>query len=275
MSRISKCFATLKQKKCGAFIPYLEAHDPDYQTSLSLLKAMPKAGADIIEIGMPFSDPMADGSAVQKAAIRALKAGATMKKTLQMVTEFRMENQHTPLILMGYTNPIEYYGYEKFCQDAAKAGVDGLIIVDMPPEEIENIKPYAIKNQIDIIYLVAPTTSADRLTTILKEASGFIYYVSITGTTGTSTATNESLEKAIPMIKAASDLPIVIGFGLNTPEHTANAAKIADGAVVGSALLKTLESTLDSHNHATQDTVTKVIEHTKCLADGAHSVLKQ
>lgn len=275
MSRIEKCFATLKQQKRGVFIPYLEAHDPDYQTSLQLLKAMPEAGADIIEVGMPFSDPMADGPTVQEAAIRALKSGANMKKTLQMVTEFRADNQHTPIVLMGYTNPIEYYGYEKFCHDAAKAGVDGLIIVDMPPEEIENIKPYAVQNQIDIIYLVAPTTSTDRLKMILKEASGFIYYVSITGITGTSTATNESLQKAIPMIRAISNLPVVIGFGLNTPEHTANATRIADGAVVGSALLKTLASTLNENHQATKDTVTTVIEHAKRLADGAHSVLKQ
>ncbi|MDI2112742.1 tryptophan synthase subunit alpha [Commensalibacter nepenthis] len=274
MSRIAECFAALKQQKRGAFIPYLEANDPNYQTSLEILKALPKAGADLIEVGMPFSDPMADGPTVQAAAIRALQAGATMQKTLQLVTEFRNNNQHTPIILMGYTNPVEYYGYEKFCHDAAKAGVDGLIIVDMPPEEIDNIKPYAIEHGIDIIYLVAPTTSADRLKMVLKEASGFIYYVSITGITGTSTATNDSLQKAIPMIREASSLPIAIGFGLSTPEHTANAVKIADAAVVGSALLKTLTSTLDQHNQPTKDTVTKVIEHARSLAQGTHSVLK-
>ncbi|CAI3938200.1 tryptophan synthase subunit alpha [Commensalibacter communis] len=274
MSRIAECFAALKQQKRGAFIPYLEANDPNYQTSLEILNALPEAGADLIEVGMPFSDPMADGPTVQAAAIRALQAGATMQKTLQLVSEFRNDNQHTPIILMGYTNPVEYYGYEKFCQDAEKAGVDGLIIVDMPPEEIENIKPYAIKHQIDIIYLVAPTTSPDRLKLVLKEASGFIYYVSITGITGTSTASNDSLLKAIPMIREASDLPVAIGFGLSTPEHTANAVKIADAAVVGSALLKTLTSTLDEKNQPTKDTVTKVIEHARLLAQGTHSVQK-
>ncbi|MDI2091136.1 tryptophan synthase subunit alpha [Commensalibacter oyaizuii] len=275
MSRIAQCFATLKQQQRGAFIPYVEAGDPDYATALAILKAMPTVGADLIEIGMPFSDPMADGPTVQMAANRALKAGATMKKTLQMVSDFRTENQHTPIILMGYVNPIEHYGYERFCQDAAQAGVDGLIIVDMPPEEMDNIQTYAKQNHIDIIHLVAPTTSPERLKMILKDASGFIYYVSIAGVTGTKTATYDDLKKAIPHLRAVSNLPIAIGFGLSTPEQTANAVKIADGAVVASALLKTLASTLDENNRPTQDTVSKVINHTKLLAQGTHSVVKQ
>ncbi|EHD13402.1 tryptophan synthase subunit alpha [Commensalibacter intestini A911] len=274
MSRIEKCFATLKQQQRGAFIPYVESGDPDYQTALDILKAMPEAGADLIEIGMPFSDPMADGPTVQAAANRALKAGANMKKTLQMVTEFRQNNQETPIILMGYVNPIECYGYERFCADASKAGADGFIIVDMPHEEMDNIKPYTKQYHIDLIHLIAPTTPLERLQHILKEATGFIYYVSIAGVTGTKTATNEALQQAIPLVRKASSLPIAIGFGLSTPEQAANAVTIADGAVVASAILKTLESTLDSDNHATEHTLSKVIEHTKRLAEGTHSVKK-
>lgn len=270
MSRIASCFATLKQKKRGAFIPYVEAGDPDYQTALSILKAMPKAGADLIEIGMPFSDPMADGPTVQAAANRALKAGATMQKTLQMVKEFRQDNLTTPLILMGYVNPIEQYGYESFCHDAEQAGVDGLIIVDMPYEELDYIRPYANKHHIDLIRLVTPVTPQKRLEKILHDASGFIYYVSITGVTGTKTASQEDLQKTIPVIRSVSNLPIAIGFGISTPEQVANAVKIADAAVVASALLKTLETTLDSHHRPTQETVHKVIHHATQLAQSTN-----
>lgn len=274
MSRISERFSALKQAQKGAFIPYVEAGDPDYETAMAILKAMPDAGADLIEIGMPFSDPMADGPTVQAAANRALKAGANMKKTLQMVTEFRKQDQNTPIILMGYTNPVEHYGYERFCENAAKAGADGLILVDMPFEEMDNIKPYAQKHGIDIIHLVAPTTSPQRLKKILKDATGFVYYVSIAGITGTKTATIQALQEAIPQVRAATDLPIAIGFGLSTPEHIASALTVADAAVVASALLKTLESTLDQNQNPTSETITKVIQHTKRLAAGKQNVHK-
>lgn len=267
MSRIATCFNTIKQKKRGAFIPYIESGDPDYQTALTILKAMPQAGADLIEIGIPFSDPMADGPTVQAAAIRSLNAGTTVQKTLQMVQDFRQDNQTTPILLMGYVNPIEHYGYERFCQHAEQAGVDGLIIVDMPYEELSCIQPYAEKHHLDLIRLVTPVTPKDRLKKILKNASGFIYYVSITGVTGTKTASQEDLEKTIPVIRSISDLPIAIGFGISTPEHVQNAIKHADAAVVASALLKTLESTLNQDYHPTSETVKKVIQHVSQLAE--------
>ncbi len=267
MSRIASCFKNLKRKKRGAFIPYIESGDPDYQTALTLLKAMPIAGADLIEIGMPFSDPMADGPTVQAAASRSLKAGTTMQKTFQMVREFRQENQMTPIILMGYVNPIEHYGYETFCQDAEQAGVDGLIIVDMPYEELNCIQTYAKKHHLDLIRLVTPVTPQERLKMILKDASGFIYYISITGVTGAKTASQKNLKKTIPIIRSVSDLPIAVGFGISTPKHVRNAVKQADAAVVASALLKTLESTLDQDNHPTIDTVEKVIQHVSILAE--------
>lgn len=270
MSRIASCFASLKTKKRGAFIPYVESGDPDYETALKILKAMPAAGADLIEIGMPFSDPMADGPTVQAAANRALKAGATMQKTLQMVREFRKENQTTPLILMGYVNPIEHYGYEQFCKDAKTAGTDGLIIVDLPYEENEVILPYLKKYELDLIQLVTPVTPIKRLEKILKDASGFIYYVSITGVTGTKTASQEDLQKNIPVIRSVSELPIAIGFGISTPEQIKNAIAVADGAVVASALLKTLESTLDQDNRPTHATFDKVMEHATLLAQSTY-----
>lgn len=273
MNRIANCFSKLKQQNRGAFIPYVESGDPDYQTALEILKQMPSAGADLIEIGMPFSDAMADGPIVQQAANRALKAGATMKNIFRMVSEFRTENTHTPIILMGYANPIEHYGYENFCQKAAKTGVDGLIVVDIPYEEMDNIRPYAKQNQIDLIQLVTPNTPQKRLERILKEASGFIYYVSITGVTGTKTASHDELTKIIPTIRSISSLPIVVGFGIKTPEAVTNAVTVADGAVVASALLSTLASSLDKNNQATPHTVKKVIEHTSFLANAAHLML--
>lgn len=266
MSRIAACFKTVRQKKRGAFIPYIESGDPDYQTALNILKAMPHAGADLIEIGIPFSDPMADGPTVQAAANRSLKAGTNMHKTLQMVRDFRQDNQTTPIILMGYVNPIEHYGYERFCQDAEQAGVDGLIIVDMPHEELGCILPYAGKHHLDVIRLVTPVTPKNRLEKILKDASGFIYYVSITGVTGTKTASQKDLEKTIPIIRSVSDLPIAIGFGISTAEHVQNAIKHADAAVVASALLKTLESTLNQDYHSTDTTIEEVIQHVALLS---------
>ncbi|MFT9331331.1 tryptophan synthase subunit alpha [Acetobacter persici] len=266
MSRIAARFKTLAAEGRGALIPYLEAFDPDFETSLALLKAMPAAGADLIEVGMPFSDPSADGPVIQLAARRGLKAGATLAGVLDLIADFRKDDQDTPVILMGYLNPVEAYGHARFCEDAAAAGVDGLILVDLPPEEADILEAPAQSAGLDIIRLVAPTTSDERLRYVLSHASGFVYYVSITGITGTRTASAEDLQAALLRIRAATDLPVAIGFGIRTPEQAATAAGIADGAVVASALLSTLAETLDTDGKATDQTLPRVLEQIKGLA---------
>lgn len=266
MSRIAARFKALAAQGRGALIPYLEAFDPDLDTSLALLKAMPAAGADLIEVGVPFSDPSADGPVIQLAARRGLKAGSTLVGVLKMVAAFREGDNETPIILMGYLNPIEAYGYERFCTDAAKAGVDGLIIVDLPPEEADVIEKHTDANGLDIIRLVAPTTTDERLRYVLSHASGFVYYVSITGITGTRTASVEDLSKALPRLRAATTLPVAIGFGIRSPQQAATAASIADGAVVASALLATLAETLDENGQATAQTLPRVLAQIEELA---------
>lgn len=266
MSRIAARFKTLAAEGRGALIPYLEAFDPDFETSLALLKAMPAAGADLIEVGMPFSDPSADGPVIQLAARRGLNAGATLAGVLDLIADFRKDDQDTPVILMGYLNPVEAYGHARFCEDAAAAGVDGLILVDLPPEEADILEAPAQSAGLDIIRLVAPTTSDERLRYVLSHASGFVYYVSITGITGTRTASAEDLQAALRRIRAATDLPVAIGFGIRTPEQAATAAGIADGAVVASALLSTLADTLDTDGKATDQTLPRVLEQIKELA---------
>ncbi|MCQ9154108.1 tryptophan synthase subunit alpha [Acidomonas methanolica] len=265
MSRIAARFAALKTEGRGALIPYLQAFDPDAETSLALLRGMPAAGADLIEIGVPFSDPAADGPTIQAAALRGLAAGATLRKVLEMVRRFREEDRDTPVILMGYLNPIDSYGPRQFCADAAAAGVDGLIVVDMPPEESDLLAADAAANGLDVIRLVAPNTSDARLREILPEARGFIYYVAITGITGTRSASADELAAAIPRIRAASDLPVAIGFGIRTPEQAAHASRTADAAVVASALIHTLAGTLDN-GRATKDTVPAVLHQLRELA---------
>lgn len=271
MSRIAARFKALAAQGRGALIPYLEAYDPDWDTSLELLRKMPAAGADLIEIGMPFSDPSADGPVIQAAARRGLKAGATLAGVLDMVTDFRQQDNETPVILMGYLNPVESYGYERFCRDAASAGVDGLILVDLPPEEADVLAPFAKANGLDIIRLVAPTTSDKRLPYVLSHASGFVYYVSITGITGTRSATTHDLEEAIPRLRKVTKLPIAIGFGVRTPQQAANASSIADGAVVASALLSTLAETLDDNGRATAETLPRVLAQIEDLAKAVRS----
>lgn len=266
MSRIARRFAALKQEGRGALIPYLEACDPDFQTSLDLLRAMPEAGADLIEIGMPFSDPSADGPIIQRAARRGLKAGATLPRVFEMVRAFREQDTGTPIILMGYLNPIEAYGLDRFCVDASAAGIDGLIIVDMPPEEAGPMQAPARAAGLDIIRLIAPTTDDSRLKLVLNHASGFVYYVSITGITGTRSASDEDLRAALPRLRAATDLPVAIGFGIRTPEQAASASRIADGAVVASALLDTLAGTLDANEQATPSTLPAVLTQLRDLA---------
>lgn len=264
--RIAAKFAALKAEGRGALIPYLEAYDPDPATSMAILRGMPGAGADLIEIGVPFTDPMADGPIIQLAAQRGLKAGATLAGTLAMVRDFRADDDVTPVILMGYLNPILSYGPERFATDAAASGVDGLIVVDMPPEEAEVLAPAAMAEGLDIIRLVAPTTDDARLPLVLSASSGFVYYVAITGITGTRSADPEALRAAIPRIRAHTELPICIGFGVRTPEQAGFASKVADGAVVASVLIDTLAHSLDEHGHARPDSVRRVLDQVRELA---------
>ncbi|MCQ8278440.1 tryptophan synthase subunit alpha [Acetobacteraceae bacterium KSS8] len=271
MSRIAARFAALEREGRGALIPYLEAGDPDMETAAAILDGMPEAGADLIEIGVPFTDPMADGPIIQAAARRGLKGGATLGRTLEMVARFRERDDHTPIVLMGYLNPIDSYGPERFCADAARAGVDGLIIVDLPSEEADLIEAHSAANAIDIIRLVAPTTADDRLPLVLRNASGFIYYVSITGVTGTRTASESDLAAALPRLRARTDLPVAIGFGIRTPDQAASAVRIADGAVVASALIETLAGTLDADGRAGPDTVRRVLDQVRTIANGVRS----
>lgn len=268
MSRIAARFARLRAEGRGALIPFLEAWDPDGATSLEILRGMPAAGADLIEIGCPFTDPMADGPTVQLAGKRSLAAGGTMVRTLDMVCAFREGDGDTPIILMGYLNPILSYGEARFCRDAAAAGVDGLIVVDLPSEEADLLLPLAAAHGLDVIRLVAPTTGDDRLPIVLNGSSGFIYYVSITGITGTRAVSAAELASAMPRIRAHSDLPIAVGFGVRTPEQAAEAVRSGDAAVVGSALIDALLETLDVHGRAQADTVQVVLDRVRALADG-------
>ena len=271
MSRIASRFADLKRAGRGALVTYLQAYDPDPATSLALLRGLPGAGVDVIEIGVPFTDPMADGPSIQKAALRALKAGATLSRVLAMVRDFRKDDTTTPIVLMGYYNPILSYGVDRFCTDAASSGVDGLIVVDVPPEEADEIEPQAKAQGLDMIRLIAPTTDDARLPRVLAATTGFVYYVSITGITGTRSASTADLTAAVPRIRAHTDLPICIGFGIRTPAQAAEAARIADGAVVGTALVDTLAATLDEQGRARPDTVRQVLDQVRALAEAVHA----
>ncbi len=241
MSRIEKRFIQIKSEGRAALVTYIAAGDPDTQTCTDILNALPDAGADLIELGMPFTDPMADGPTIQAATQRALKAGMTLSKTLDIVKNFREKNTDTPLILMGYFNPVYVYGCEKFIKDAAAAGVDGLIIVDLPPEEDHELIPFAKSEGIDFIRLITPVTKDARLDVLLNGASGFLYYVSITGVTGSASADHSEVSKHIAEIKQKTDLPIAVGFGIQTPDDAKEFAAFADGVVVGSALIKEIE----------------------------------
>jgi tryptophan synthase alpha chain len=266
VSRIAATFARLKQENRGALIPFLEAYDPDRATCMAILRDLPEAGADIIELGVPFTDPMADGPTVQRAALRGLAAGATLAGVLGLVREFRARDDATPVVLMGYLNPIEQYGAEKFCTDAACCGVDGLIVVDLPSEEAELLAPHAAARGIDIIRLVAPTTDDARLPLVLRGSSGFVYYVSITGVTGTARASAQDLAEAIPRLRRATDLPIAIGFGIRTPEDARAAIALADAAVVGSALIDGMGATLDQQGGPTAGTAAALLRQVRALA---------
>jgi tryptophan synthase alpha chain len=267
-TRIDTRFAELKKEGRAAFVTFLMAGDPDLATSLEIIRALPKAGADIIEIGMPFTDPMADGPAIQASGLRALKAGTTLKKTLAMVRDFRTGDNATPLVLMGYYNPIYIYGVDTFLADAKAAGVDGLIIVDLPPEEDSELCIPAMKAGLNFIRLATPTTDDKRLPAVLANTSGFVYYVSITGITGAGSADSAVVGDAVARIKRHTKLPVCVGFGIRTPEAARDIAKHANGAVVGSALVDALRASLDAEGRATGKTVSAVADLAASLAQG-------
>ncbi|MDQ7914057.1 tryptophan synthase subunit alpha [Pseudomonas sp. 102515] len=237
MSRLETRFAALKAEGRAALVTYTTAGDPDYDTALAILKGLPAAGADVIELGMPFTDPMADGPAIQAAALRALQGGQNLAKTLEMVRDFRRGEGETPLVLMGYYNPIHRYGVERFLAEAAEAGVDGLIVVDLPPEHDAELALPAQAAGIDFIRLTTPTTDDARLPRVLNTSSGFVYYVSVAGVTGAGSATTEHVEAAVARLRRFTDLPLAVGFGIRTPEQARVIARIADGVVVGSAFV--------------------------------------
>jgi tryptophan synthase alpha chain len=274
-TRIDARFAQLAHEGRSAFVTFLMAGDPDPQTSLEIIKALPKAGADVIEIGMPFTDPMADGPSIQAAGLRALKAGMTLKKTLELVRAFRKDDNATPLVLMGYYNPIYIYGVDKFLTDAKTAGVDGLIIVDLPPEEDTELCVPALKAGLNFIRLATPTTDDRRLPAVLANTSGFVYYVSITGITGAAAADSKTVGDAVARIKRHTDLPVCVGFGIRTPEAARAIAERANGAVVGTALVDALRGSLDAEGRATAETVNAVAELAASLAQGVRAAKKQ
>jgi len=267
-TRIDTRFAELKKAGRAAFVTYVMAGDPDPATSLEIVKALPKAGAEIIELGIPFTDPMADGPSIQAAGLRALKVGMTLKKTLDLVRAFRKDDNSTPLVLMGYYNPIYIYGVDKFLVDAKSAGVDGLIIVDLPPEEDDELCIPALKAGLNFIRLATPTTDDKRLPAVLTNTSGFVYYVSIAGITGAAAADANAVGEAVARIKRHTGLPICVGFGIRTPEAARAIAEKADGSVVGTALVDALKNSLDAEGRATAKTVNAVAELTAALAKG-------
>ncbi len=241
-TRIDRRFEKLKHEGRAALVTYMMAGDPDYETSLSIMKALPEAGADLIELGMPFSDPMADGPAIQAAGLRALKAGQTLQRTLDMAADFRKDDDETPIIMMGYFNPIYIYGAERFLEAARTAGIDGLIVVDLPPETDSELCVPALKAGLNFIRLATPTTDDKRLPRVLENTSGFVYYVSMTGITGAAQADADAIAPEVARIKSATPLPVCVGFGVRTPEGAREIAAIADGAVVGSAIVDRIGS---------------------------------
>ncbi|MBT5414076.1 MAG: tryptophan synthase subunit alpha [Rhodospirillaceae bacterium] len=267
-SRIERRFAALKAQDRGALVTFVTAGDPDHETSRALLEGLPGAGADIVELGMPFSDPMADGPSIQKASLRALASGASLKRTLELARAFRDKDPDTPLILMGYFNPIYIYGTEAFVRDAAAAGVDGMIVVDLPPEEDEELRPAAESAGMAFVRLATPTSDEARLPAILGAASGFIYYVSILGITGTRSAGEDTVRAAVAHLRAQTDLPLVVGFGIKTPKQAGAISRIADGAVIGSAIVDRIGGGLDSNGRPGATLVNDVLGFVSELANG-------
>jgi tryptophan synthase alpha chain len=274
-TRIEARFAKARAEGRAALVTYVMAGDPDPETSLAILRSLPKAGADIVEFGLPFTDPMADGPAIQAAGLRALKAGQSTAKTLDLVRRFREEDPETPVILMGYFNPIYVYGVERFLEEAKAAGVDGLIIVDLPPEEDDELCLPALRAGLAFIRLATPTTDDRRLPAVLANTAGFVYYVSITGITGAATPDFGKVSTAVGRIKRHTRLPVVVGFGVKNGAHAAAIAEAADGVVVGSALVDALKSTLDAEGRATSQTVEAVATLVRDLSAGVRSVVKR
>jgi tryptophan synthase alpha chain len=271
-TRIDRRFADLKKEGRAALVTFLTAGDPDYATSLTILKDLPAAGSDVIEIGMPFTDPMADGPAIQASSQRALKGGQTLRKTLQLIREFRKDDNDTPIVLMGYYNPIYIYGVDQFLADAKATGVDGLIVVDLPPEEDSELCLPALKAGLNFIRLATPTTDDKRLPAVLANTSGFVYYVSITGITGTAAPNAARVNDAVARIKRHTALPVAVGFGVRDAARARAIAEGADGVVVGSALIDALRETLDKDGKATAGTVKAVTGLVASLAEGVRSV---
>jgi len=271
MSRLEACFEALKANNKAAFVAYIQAGDPNRNISEEIMHGLPATGTDIIELGMPFTDPAADGPSVDKAGQRALAAGANMQQTLDMVRKFRASNDTTPIVLMGYFNPVYAYGIDRFCADAASAGVDGLIVVDLPPEEDEELRIPANAAGIDIIRLATPTSDDARLPAVLDGASGFVYYVAVAGVTGGKSASADDIGAAVQRIKCYTDLPIAVGFGIRTPEAAAAVAVRADAAVVGSAIVDLIEATCNEDGSIKDGLVSEVLDFASKLADGVKS----
>ncbi|MDA0219948.1 MAG: tryptophan synthase subunit alpha [Proteobacteria bacterium] len=267
-TRIDRRFAALKKEGRAGLVAYVMAGDPDLETSFEIFRGLPGAGVDVIELGMCFTDPMADGPTIQVAGQRALRAGMTLRKTLDLVRRFRKEDNDTPIVLMGYYNPIYAYGNEVFLADAREAGLDGLIIVDLPPEEDSELCLPTVKAGLNWIRLATPTTDAKRLPAVLANTSGFLYYVSITGITGSASADAGVVAKAVERLRAKSDLPVAVGFGIRTPEQAADIARVADAAVVGSAFCQTVADSLDEKGRAKPDCVANVLALARALGDG-------
>ena len=270
-TRIGRRFQALREEGRSGLVTFLTAGDPDPVTALEIFKGLPNAGADLIEIGVPFSDPMADGPAIQASSQRALKAGMTLPRTLDAVRAFREDDDDTPIIFMGYYNPIYNYGVDKFLEDAKCAGVDGFIVVDLPPEEEGEFCLPTTTAGMNFIYLTAPTTTDERLPRVLKNASGFVYFVSITGITGTQSANTDAVAGHVARIRNMTDLPVAVGFGINTPEQAAEIAGIADAAVVGSALVNIIAENLDANDNPAAGTADKVLDLVKDLAAGVRN----
>ncbi|MGA1804628.1 tryptophan synthase subunit alpha [Rhizobium sp. HT1-10] len=270
-ARMDKRFADLKAEGRPALVTYFMAGDPDYDTSLGIMKALPEAGSDVIELGMPFSDPMADGPAIQMAGQRALKAGQTLKKTLQLAADFRKTDDTTPIVLMGYYNPIYIYGVEQFLDDALASGIDGLIVVDLPPEMDDELCIPAIRKGVNFIRLATPTTDDKRLPMVLRNTSGFVYYVSMNGITGSAMADPSMVSAAVRRIKSHTDLPVCVGFGVKTAEHAKVIGAAADGVVVGTAIVNQVANSLTKDGKATADTVQAVATLVRGLSTGTRS----